>query len=194
MGIDEDTKSRSHLHWSRICVNFFFLDHPRELELSLGDLRYKISILEDVHTSILSGAGGVADEEGKKMNATVTTILEVPTSSFSKEPLNNSRARVGQKHFNSKFPKAKVNLTDQPQSTSFSVPGSVSKKAGKNLGQTLDHTYYSKGPNSKSSKNDKKPMQIWLPKGPVLDPCLNKISPFAQENYFDPLSVEIEAA
>ena len=45
---DVDTKNRTHFYWARICVSHTDTVRPNKSELLIGDLKFLISILEDV--------------------------------------------------------------------------------------------------------------------------------------------------
>lgn len=48
VGIDEDTKYRSHYFWARICVTASRNKCPDKIELDVEDWRFEISILKEV--------------------------------------------------------------------------------------------------------------------------------------------------
>lgn len=48
IGIDEDTKHRSHHYWARICVNISDCKCPEKIELDVEHWRYEFSDLKDV--------------------------------------------------------------------------------------------------------------------------------------------------
>ncbi|OIT19499.1 hypothetical protein A4A49_41100 [Nicotiana attenuata] len=50
VGIDDDTKNKSHLYWARICINDSISALPATIDLTVDDWCFEISILEDFST------------------------------------------------------------------------------------------------------------------------------------------------
>ncbi|KAF3671129.1 hypothetical protein FXO38_06748 [Capsicum annuum] len=108
IGIDEDTKSRVHLFWARICVKASATETPSEAVLVLGDLRFGISIVEDklVDLKVAEDGAPVAGD-----GATVATMTERDTGldkasssqvkDLSQYPPVYSKEYRGSKNFNS---------------------------------------------------------------------------------------------
>ncbi|XP_059283309.1 uncharacterized protein LOC132036909 [Lycium ferocissimum] len=172
IGADADTKARFHLFWACICVKITMEEIPKELDLYVGGLRYLVVIVEDQITRIIPDRRREVDK------------MEAATP--------NPRKKLS---YPSNFNSKSLGLTEKNKGH---VPQYKGKEkvwangASNILGQ--NYTHYFQGPKNKKQKKRNNYKKIWKAVGPGFDPYQNRSSPYSHINYFDPLSVEIEAA
>lgn len=79
IGIDEDTKNRTHLYWARICIRNSGKKPPATMVFEVGDWSYEITILHDTRshpkpTSQKPVLGTVAFTKSRSLQSLVTSL------------------------------------------------------------------------------------------------------------------------